>query len=97
MDMARASELPDSESETVARSWRALVERCARALGRSASNLPAYTSSTSVSRQLAALGAFLVSLTVYLPPPPQGGVELYFDPLESGSRRRERTENTEAS
>lgn len=57
--MARASELPDSDSESLARSWRILVERCARALGRSAANLPAYTSPSSISRQLAALGAYV--------------------------------------
>ncbi len=57
MDMARASELPDSDSENLARSWRALVTLCARALGRSESNLgKAYTSEVSISRQLAALG-----------------------------------------
>ena len=57
MDMARASELPDSDAEHLARRWRGLVARCARALGRSASNLPVYTSPSSVSKQLAALGA----------------------------------------
>ena len=59
MDMARASELPDSDSQSLARNWRALVMLCARALGRSESNLPAYTSEVSISRQLAALGTLV--------------------------------------
>jgi hypothetical protein len=61
--MARASELPDSDSEGLTRSWRALVKLCARALGRSESNLgKAYTSDVSISRQLAALGTLLAAL-----------------------------------
>ena len=56
MDVARASELPDSAQQLLARRWTALVRSCAIKLGRVESNLPAYTSSSSVSKQLAALG-----------------------------------------
>ena len=57
MNMARASELPDSDQEHLARAWGALVTRCAKALGRSPQNLPVYTSPSSLSKQLAALGS----------------------------------------
>jgi len=47
--------------------WAQLVTRCAQALGRSANNLPTYTSTGSIRRQLIPLGneaaAWIVGLS----------------------------------
>lgn len=40
MDMARASELAESDQQHLSRAWGELVTRCAKALGRSPQNLP---------------------------------------------------------
>ena len=57
LDEHKASEEPDAGVALDVRLWAKLVLRCAKALKRAASNLPAYTAETSIELQLGALGA----------------------------------------
>ena len=61
LDEQRASEQRDSGAELNKRLWAKLVEKCARALKRAASNLPVYTSPSSIELQVSALGAEAVA------------------------------------
>ena len=56
--------------------WTELVLRCAKALGRSASNLPVYTSESSIALQIEAIGGEAVAKILALGRKEQEGTEL---------------------
>lgn len=57
LDEGKASEELDSGIDLDQRLWAKLVLRCAKALKRSAANLPVYIADSSIELQLSALGA----------------------------------------